>query len=77
MHRERVAEKLQEKLERVSHMEDRRTILMEHLATLRRDISDLDADIRVCPMPFFNCILLPCSALWLRCALLFTAPRPG
>lgn len=47
MHRERVADKLQEKLERVNHMEDRRSVLMDHLAALRADISELDAEIRV------------------------------
>ena len=46
-HRERVQDKLHEKLERVSLMEERRNVLMDHLAALRRDISDLDVGIRV------------------------------
>ena len=44
-------DKLQEKLDRVSLMEERRSVLMEHLCALKRDISDLDVGIRVPPPP--------------------------
>lgn len=44
---DRIHERVQAKLERVNVMEDRRNALLQHLAALRRDISDLDAGIRV------------------------------
>lgn len=59
---DRTNQKLVAKQDRINFLESKRTTLLQHLASLRQDISSLDVSIRVPSQPLTSC--MPASPFW-------------